>query len=94
MRRQEEGWRREGRRGINFKGLWRGNSGEEEEHEKGGLGLFGQTYRVSAMLTFNPSEFSTIRLQYDYTDPDFTANQHALFLQFQYSLGAHGAHPF
>lgn len=70
------------------------NSGEEEEHEKGGLGLFGQTYRVSAMLTFNPSEFSTIRLQYDYTDPDFTANQHALFLQFQYSLGAHGAHPF
>ncbi|NIP37572.1 MAG: hypothetical protein GWM89_00630 [Candidatus Dadabacteria bacterium] len=70
------------------------NSGEEEEHHEGELGLFGETYRVSAMLTFNPSEFSRIRLQYDYTDPDFTSDQHALFLQFQYSLGAHGAHPF
>ncbi len=71
------------------------NSGEEEEDHHGGeLGLFGETYRVSAMLTFNPSEYSRIRLQYDYTDPDYTKDQHALFLQFQYSLGAHGAHPF
>jgi hypothetical protein len=70
------------------------NSAEGEGEEEGVLGLFGQTYRVSAMLTFNPSEFSRIRLQYDYTDPDFTVDLHALFLQFQYSLGAHGAHPF
>jgi len=69
------------------------NSGEAEGEESG-LGLFGETYRVSAMLTFNPSEFSRIRLQYDYIDPDFTADQHALFLQFQYSLGANGVHPF
>lgn len=69
------------------------NSGEEQE-EEGRLGLFGKTYRVTAMLTFNPTEFSRIRLQYDYTDPDFDNDQHALFLQFQYSLGAHGAHPF
>ncbi len=67
---------------------------EEEEHGEGELGLFGETYRISAMLTFNPSEFSRIRLQYDYTDPDYTVDQHAVFLQFQYSLGAHGAHPF
>jgi hypothetical protein len=58
------------------------------------LGLFGRTYRISPMLTFNPSEFSRIRLQYDYTNFDFKENEHAVYLQFQYSLGPHGAHPF
>ena len=67
---------------------------EEEEHEEGMLGLQGRTYRLSPMLTFNPSEFSRLRLQYDYLNQDFAENQHAIFLQFQYSLGAHGAHPF
>jgi hypothetical protein len=46
------------------------------------------------MLTFNPTEFSRIRLQYEFTDLDFADNLHAVFLQFQYSLGAHGAHTF
>ncbi len=67
---------------------------EEGEEEEGMLGLFGRTYRLSPMLTFNPSEFSRLRVQYDYLNQDFTENQHAIFLQFQYSLGAHGAHPF
>ncbi len=70
-------------------------TGEEEEgHEEGMLGLEGRTYRLSPMLTFNPSEFSRLRIQYDYLNQDFAENQHAIFLQFQYSLGAHGAHPF
>ena len=67
---------------------------EEGEEEEGMLGLLGRTYRLSPMMTFNPSEFSRIRLQYDYLNQDFAENQHAIFLQFQYSLGAHGAHPF
>jgi len=68
----------------------RNEEGEEEEM----LGLLGRTYRLSPMLTFNPSEFSQIRLQYDYLNQDFAENQHAIFLQFQYAIGAHGAHPF
>ena len=68
----------------------RGEDGEEE----GTLGLLGRTYRISPMLTFKPSEFSQIRLQYDYLNQDFGENQHAVFLQFQYAIGAHGAHPF
>ena len=70
--------------------------GEEEGHghEEGELGLFGKQYRVSAMLTFNPTEFSRIRLQYDYLDQSFAEDQHGLFLQFQYAIGAHGAHPY
>jgi len=67
---------------------------EEGEEEEGMLGLLGRTYRLSPMLTFNPSEFSQIRLQYDYLNQDFAENQHAIFLQFQYAIGAHGAHPF
>ena len=68
--------------------------GEGEEEEEGMLGLLGRTYRISPMVTFNPSEFSQIRLQYDYLNQDFAENQHAIFLQFQYAIGAHGAHPF
>lgn len=67
---------------------------EEGEEEEGMLGLLGRTYRLSPMLTFNPSEFSRLRIQYDYLNQDFAENQHAIFLQFQYSLGAHGAHPY
>lgn len=72
-------------------------SGEEEDghgHGDGELGLFGKQYRVSGMLTFNPTEFSRIRLQYDYLNQDFADDQHGLFLQFQYAIGAHGAHPY
>jgi hypothetical protein len=48
----------------------------------------------SAVLTYWPSEFSQVRGQYrrtDYADGP-TANE--LLLQFQFSIGAHGAHPF
>ncbi|MGH7801098.1 MAG: TonB-dependent receptor [Thermodesulfobacteriota bacterium] len=48
----------------------------------------------AAMLTFNPSEFSRIRLQYEFDDPDFRGSYSAFYIQFQYSLGPHGAHPF
>ncbi|HML94937.1 MAG TPA: hypothetical protein PKC29_05865 [Thermodesulfobacteriota bacterium] len=72
---------------------------EEEEPEEGHvhdetLGLLGRAYRISPMLTFRPSEFSSIRLQYDYLNQNYGPNQHAIFLQFQYAIGAHGAHPF
>lgn len=70
------------------------NEGGEEHEEDELLGLFGEEYRISAMLTFAPSEFSLIKLQYDYNDRDFDDNVHGLFLQFQYAIGAHGAHPF
>jgi hypothetical protein len=48
----------------------------------------------SATLTYWPSEFSQVRGQYrrtDYADGP-TANE--LLFQFQFSIGAHGAHPF
>jgi hypothetical protein len=46
------------------------------------------------MVDFSPSEFSRVRLQFarDRAHEGFEDNQ--LFLQYQTSLGAHGAHSF
>jgi hypothetical protein len=48
----------------------------------------------SLMLDWSPSEFSRVRLQFaqDRARPGITDNQ--WFLQYQMSLGAHGAHSF
>src|SRR3984893_2882199 len=47
----------------------------------------------SAVLTYWPSEFSQIRGQYEFTHYG-SLDAHHLFMQVQFSLGAHGAHPF
>jgi len=49
---------------------------------------------VAATLTFMPSEFSMLRAEYRYRDyaPGNKANE--AFLQIQFAIGAHGAHPF
>ncbi len=50
--------------------------------------------RLSAMMDWSPTEFSRVRLQYaqDKARRDLTDNQ--FFIQYIYSLGAHGAHKF
>jgi hypothetical protein len=55
--------------------------------------------RVSADLTWYPTEFSKIRLQYnhDFIDDSFFLagrDVDSVFLQFEFILGAHGAHKF
>ncbi|PIE41437.1 MAG: hypothetical protein CSA49_03355 [Gammaproteobacteria bacterium] len=61
-----------------------------EETEK-----FAKSSRISGVITWYPTEFSFIRLQYaqaDIASTNDTIDQ--LYLQFNYSLGAHGAHKF
>jgi len=50
--------------------------------------------RNAVMVDYNPSEFSRVRLQFarDRSRQDVTDNQ--VFLQYQMSLGAHGAHKY
>lgn len=48
----------------------------------------------SLLLTFWPSEFSQIRGQYRRTRYAEGENANELLFQFQFSIGAHGAHPF
>jgi hypothetical protein len=55
--------------------------------------------RISANLTWYPTEFSKIRLQYNHDfleENAFLASGDAdsIFLQFEFILGAHGAHKF
>lgn len=55
--------------------------------------------RLSANLTWYPTEFSKIRLQYNHDmleETNFLAarDEDSIFLQFEFNLGAHGAHKF
>jgi hypothetical protein len=54
----------------------------------------GQRTRVSPNLTFYPSEFSKIRLQYNYDHGEHFGDEHSIWLQLEFLLGAHGAHKF
>jgi len=48
----------------------------------------------SAILTYWPSEFSQIRGQYRRTQYALGPTANELLIQLQFSIGAHGAHPF
>ncbi len=54
----------------------------------------GQPYRATAALEFNPTEFSRIRLQYNYDLSDPNKVNQEIFLQFLIAVGAHGAHAY
>src|SRR5256885_3654881 len=56
-------------------------------------------WRISANLTWYPTEFSKLRLQYnhDFLEQNFFLSDRevdSLFLQFEFILGSHGAHKF
>ena len=53
-------------------------------------------HRVAPMLAFHPSEFSRIRLQYNYDRFDHAAESaaHSIWLGVEFSLGTHAAHTY
>ena len=54
----------------------------------------GQPCRWTGALEFNPTEFSRIRLQYNYDKSDPNKLNQEIFLQFLIAVGAHGAHAY
>lgn len=67
------------------------------DHGDLGVDTYEASRRLSAALTFNPTEFSRLRAQFSRGDAAMggervTFNQ--FFLQYQLSLGVHGAHKF
>ncbi|MCC6751682.1 MAG: zinc-regulated TonB-dependent outer membrane receptor [Deltaproteobacteria bacterium] len=66
-----------------------GNPGDDLDPEWTGL-----RQRASGNLTFWPSEFSRLRLQYDYDRPWWRGSFHAVLLALELVIGAHGAHKF
>ncbi|MEI6074232.1 MAG: hypothetical protein WCS94_01575 [Verrucomicrobiota bacterium] len=82
-----------------FKPRWvTGLRGEYANGNRGAYGAAdvyrGERTRVSPVLTFYPSEFSKIRLQYNYDHGELFGNAHSVWLQLEFLLGAHGAHKF
>lgn len=51
-------------------------------------------WRLSPNLTWYPSEYSKLRLQYNYDDREQFGQDHSIWFQFEFLLGAHAAHKF
>jgi hypothetical protein len=45
-------------------------------------------------MTWYPTEFSKIRLQYNYDDRKSVGTDHSVWMQFEFLLGAHASHKF
>lgn len=73
-----------------------GMRGEVTDGEAGAFDseLRARRYRLSPNLTWYPSEFSKVRLQYNYDDREDVGTDHSLWLQVEFILGAHAAHKF
>lgn len=54
----------------------------------------GERTRLSPEVTFFPSEFSKVRLQYNHDHGDLFGTAHSVWLQLEFGLGAHAAHKF
>ena len=51
-------------------------------------------WRLSPNLTWYPTEFSKLRLQYNYDDRSAIGTDHSVWMQFEFLLGTHAAHKF
>ena len=54
----------------------------------------GSPRRVTAMIDWSLSEFSRFRVQYAWDDARDGLQDHQLYLQYIFAIGAHGAHKF
>ena len=79
-------------------------AGQEAAYERIGLGYEGQEFyrdparaprwRLSPNLTWFPTEFSKLRLQFNYDHREAWPNAYSVWLQMEVALGAHAAHKF
>jgi hypothetical protein len=56
--------------------------------------LRGDRFRLSPNLTYYPTEFSKLRLQYNYDHGQAFGDEHSVWVQLEFLLGAHAAHKF
>jgi hypothetical protein len=74
-------------------------AGLRGEYVAGDAGVFTSDLRLdrtrlSPNLTWYPTEFSKIRLQYNYDHRQQAGDDHSVWLQLEFLLGAHSAHKF
>ena len=78
--------------------------GEKADYEKFAKSFNGELitsdptrdrrWRISPNLTWHPTEFSKVRLQYNYDHRRSMGEDHSIWLQFEFLLGAHAAHKY
>jgi hypothetical protein len=51
-------------------------------------------YRISPSVTWYPSEYSKLRMQYNFDHRNDIGNDHSLWFQIEIIMGAHAAHVF
>ncbi len=74
--------------------LWRRLQGANESDLVNRRQFGVNAARVATAVSFLPSHFSKIRLQYQYEQLDGFDDNHAVMLQLEVSAGAHGAHKY
>jgi hypothetical protein len=79
----------------------RWNAGLRVDYVNGNTGAFdagdpfrGERYRFSPELTFLPSEFSKVRLQYNFDHGASFGSANSIWMQLEFGLGAHAAHKY
>lgn len=82
--------------GLRSEGVGLRNRTLEADRADNAFERAGKSWRHSGVLTFRPTEFSMLRAQVNYSD--FDADEHgdvwSFLLQYNMSLGVHGAHSF
>jgi hypothetical protein len=74
-----------------FRGEWvNGDAGSYDAWDR----FRGERFRLAPNLTFYPTGFSKLRLQYNLDDGERFGTEHSVWLQFEFLLGTHGAHKF
>jgi len=100
---EQDGWylqavwqfAREWRAGLRYDALDSDSQGSDPDvlDEVGLLANGYEPERSSVMAEWVPSEFSRIRLQYNH-DKSYQSSDDQIFLQYTFSIGAHGAHQY
>jgi len=75
--------------GLRGEQVWANNGSFEDDDE-----VRGDRTRISPSLTFYPSEFSKLRLQYNYDELEVGDDAHSIWLRVEFALGAHAAHKY
>jgi len=70
------------------------DDGTDDLGRRGMRGDLGASWRYSSQVTFAPTEFSRLRGQVSYIDLDDGHDGWQFMLQYNMSLGVHGAHAF
>ncbi|MGH7806135.1 MAG: zinc-regulated TonB-dependent outer membrane receptor, partial [Candidatus Binatia bacterium] len=78
-----------------FRAEYASGDGETLETGRGADPFRDDRLRLSPLLTFDPSEFARLRLQYNFDDADhLDDNAHSVWLGLEFLYGVHPAHGY